>query len=158
MVDPIPPAALQAELLIEMTRLRTRLDDIEAMFRASTGGSIAACRMADIIVMAEALFEVRTADLISTRRDKLICRARFAVMWVARQALPYSLPMIGRALGNRDHTTIMSGIRQADRLRKRDIDFLKATDAMLAEAERQQEIAEREIAARLAVSMRRRAA
>lgn len=37
-------------------------------------------------------------------------------MWLARQATAASLPVIGRVLGGRDHTTVLHGVRTMDRL------------------------------------------
>lgn len=48
--------------------------------------------------------------------------ARVAAYWIARHATGMSYPQIGRQFG-RDHTTILSGVRRADALRRSDQDF-----------------------------------
>jgi chromosomal replication initiation ATPase DnaA len=40
-----------------------------------------------------------------------IAHPRQEAMWRMRQAGKWSLPQIGRFLGERDHTTVLSGIR-----------------------------------------------
>jgi chromosomal replication initiation ATPase DnaA len=59
-------------------------------------------------------------------------RARFAVMWVARELFGFSTPVIGRSLGNRDHSTVLNGIKRAEELREDDDDFREITDGLIA--------------------------
>lgn len=59
-------------------------------------------------------------------------RARFAIMWAARRATGLSTVTIGRRLGGRDHTTVISGLRTADKLRATHSEFRGLTDALLA--------------------------
>jgi chromosomal replication initiator protein len=56
-------------------------------------------------------------------------------MYLCRQRLRSSFPELGRAFGNRDHTTVMSAVRRVESLRKRDpqIDaHLEAIESRLA--------------------------
>jgi chromosomal replication initiator protein len=62
-------------------------------------------------------------------QDRDICQARFAAWWLARSLTAWSLPQIGRRLGGRDHTTVMSGIRRAGELHAADRDYARALDA-----------------------------
>jgi hypothetical protein len=64
-------------------------------------------------------------DIASARRSREIARARFMMIYVLRHACGHSLNFIGRNLGARDHTTILSGLntitllmRQDDAVRK----------------------------------------
>ena len=50
--------------------------------------------------------------IISARRNVNLVLARWEVMWRAREETALSLPQIGRALGDRDHTTILYGVRR----------------------------------------------
>lgn len=50
-------------------------------------------------------------DLISARRSVHLVRARQEAMWLMRKYTVLSLPHIGKILGNRDHTTVLHGIR-----------------------------------------------
>ncbi|MFN7400330.1 MAG: helix-turn-helix domain-containing protein [Sandaracinobacter sp.] len=73
-------------------------------------------------------------DILGPYRAHDCVRARFAAIWVVRQALPLSLPQIGRAFGGRDHTTIISALRRAEELRSRDRAFWMFTEHLLAAA------------------------
>lgn len=54
------------------------------------------------------------------------CLARFAVILVARET-GKSLSQIGRVLGGRDHTTILSAQRRAREIERHDPDFAALT-------------------------------
>jgi chromosomal replication initiator protein len=69
--------------------------------------------------------------LTSPRRARKIARPRQVAMWLCAKLLPgHSLPQIGRAFGNRDHTTIMHGIRRVDFLSDQDPAFLETLTAI----------------------------
>ena len=54
---------------------------------------------------------VPVGDILSRRRSVLTVRPRQEVMYLARHLTSCSLPEIGRAIGGRDHTTVLHGIR-----------------------------------------------
>lgn len=65
-------------------------------------------------------FRVTSADLMSKDRHKSVAFARQVAMYLCRQRLKSSFPELGRAFGNRDHTTVMSAVRRVETLRQRD--------------------------------------
>ncbi|MCH2108143.1 MAG: chromosomal replication initiator protein DnaA [Polyangiaceae bacterium] len=62
-------------------------------------------------------FRVTNAELLSKDRHKSVAFARQVAMYLCRQRLKSSFPELGRAFGNRDHTTVMSAVRKVERLR-----------------------------------------
>jgi chromosomal replication initiator protein len=76
-------------------------------------------------------FVLPVAALIGPARPAVLVRPRHIVCWVAYQTGRFSLPQIGRALGDRDHTTILHAIRKIDEMRKRDTRLLRYTDLIL---------------------------
>jgi chromosomal replication initiator protein len=60
-------------------------------------------------------------DLVSARQAS--ARPRQVAMWLCRHATPASFPAIGRAFGNRDHTTVMQAVRRVDALMAADAGF-----------------------------------
>lgn len=66
-----------------------------------------------ILFSVAARFGVTLAELHSADRHKRIARARHVAMWLMRQG-GMSYPEIGRAIGNRDHTTVMSAVRKVE--------------------------------------------
>jgi chromosomal replication initiator protein len=86
-----------------------------------------------IIAAVAAFYAFDEEDLLGSRRTKDVALARQVAMYLAREETKASLPQIGAALGNRDHTTIMHGydkialqIEQDDQLR-RDVLAIKGT-------------------------------
>lgn len=65
-------------------------------------------------------FKLRTSDLVSKDRHKSIAFARHVAMYLCKQRLKCSFPELGRAFGNRDHTTVMSAVRKVENLRASD--------------------------------------
>ncbi|MDB4942261.1 MAG: dnaA [Labilithrix sp.] len=65
-------------------------------------------------------FKLRTSDLVSKDRHKSIAFARHVAMYLCKQRLKCSFPELGRAFGNRDHTTVMSAVRKVEALRGSD--------------------------------------
>ena len=65
-------------------------------------------------------FKLRSVDLLSKDRHKSIAFARHVAMYLCKQRLKCSFPELGRAFGNRDHTTVMSAVRKVESLRTSD--------------------------------------
>lgn len=68
-----------------------------------------------IMLVASELFGITHADLISRRHRQPTADYRACVYWCARQLTAQSLPRIGEAVGGRDHTTVLSGVRKVER-------------------------------------------
>ena len=65
-------------------------------------------------------FKLRSTDLLSKDRHKSVAFARHVAMYLCKQRLKCSFPELGRAFGNRDHTTVMSAVRKVESLRTSD--------------------------------------
>jgi hypothetical protein len=61
-------------------------------------------------------FKVTTMDIDSARRNAKIMRPRQITYYLAKTLTRRSLPEIGRRIGSRDHTTILSGVRKIESL------------------------------------------
>ncbi|MBX3200702.1 MAG: chromosomal replication initiator protein DnaA [Labilithrix sp.] len=75
-------------------------------------------------------FKLRTSDLLSKDRHKSIAFARHVAMYLCKQRLKCSFPELGRAFGNRDHTTVMSAVRKVQHLRTTDPDVRAHLEAL----------------------------
>ena len=83
-------------------------------------------------------FRLSNSELLSKDRHKSVAFARQVAMYLCRQRLKCSFPELGRAFGNRDHTTVMSAVRRVEALRQRDPQVnahLEAIERRLASAE-----------------------
>lgn len=81
------------------------------------------CTIGDCCAASIKAFGVGKSEFFSDRRHQYLARARFAAMWMARAKTRRSFPEIGRAMGGRDHTTVISGVRRAEELFKTDVEF-----------------------------------
>jgi chromosomal replication initiator protein len=68
-----------------------------------------------ILDVAALYFGVSVADLTGRGRSARIALQRQVVMYVMREETGASLPQIGRALGGRDHTTVIHGCERVAR-------------------------------------------
>jgi chromosomal replication initiator protein len=83
-------------------------------------------------------FKLRSTDLVSKDRHKSIAFARHVAMYLCKQRLKCSFPELGRAFGNRDHTTVISAVRKVEALRTSDPEVrahLEAIERKLGSAE-----------------------
>jgi chromosomal replication initiator protein len=61
----------------------------------------------DIIDEVAAYFSITPVELCSASRSRQLVNARQIAMYLTRELTDLSLPRIGRAFGNRDHSTVM---------------------------------------------------
>lgn len=108
-----------ADLARRVDRLETLVLDLQPV--RACGGWMPS--LSAIVADAAQLTGESEASLIGVRRTRAIVLARNAVIWTARRAGGFSHPQIGRVLGNRDHSTIIWGYRNAERLYEQNADF-----------------------------------
>jgi chromosomal replication initiator protein len=65
-------------------------------------------------------FKIKISDMHSKRRSRNVARPRQVAMALAKDLTQMSLPEIGEAFGNRDHTTVLHACRTIASLRKQD--------------------------------------
>ncbi len=65
-------------------------------------------------------FKIRISDMHSKKRTRNVARPRQVAMALAKDLTQMSLPEIGEAFGNRDHTTVLHACRTITTLRKKD--------------------------------------
>jgi len=70
-------------------------------------------------------FNIKLAEMTSSRRARAVARPRQVAMYLAKQLTSRSLPEIGRKFGGRDHTTVIHAVKK--------IEELIETDSALAE-------------------------
>lgn len=77
-----------------------------------TGQKKAPASIHEIILEVAASYGLSIMELIGAQRSRYIAWPRQEIMYRASKETRLSLPQIGRVLGDRDHTTIMYGIRR----------------------------------------------
>lgn len=65
-------------------------------------------------------FTLDMAELLGKRRNKELVYPRQIAMYLIREELEFSFPKIGKALGGKDHTTVMHGVDKINKELSRD--------------------------------------
>lgn len=65
-------------------------------------------------------YRIKVVDLLSKKRTRAIARPRQIAMYLARELTQFSLPEIGVAFGDRDHTTVLHACKTIENLRNID--------------------------------------
>ena len=65
-------------------------------------------------------YKIRTSDLVSAKRSRMIARPRQVAMALAKELTNHSLPEIGDAFGGKDHTTVLYATRKVAELKEVD--------------------------------------
>lgn len=63
----------------------------------------------DILKAVSSFFHLKTSDLKSARKHKVVAQPRQIAMYLARKLTSHSFPELGDRFGGKDHTTIMHG-------------------------------------------------
>ncbi|WP_416899797.1 MAG: chromosomal replication initiator protein DnaA [Minwuia sp.] len=77
-------------------------------------------------------FSIKVTEMSSSRRARAVARPRQVAMYLAKKLTTRSFPEIGRKFGNRDHTTVLHGVRRIEELIQDDPSL--AEDVRLLEA------------------------
>jgi chromosomal replication initiator protein len=80
-------------------------------------------KIADVIKVVGEVHDLTVDQLKSKRRTQDLARARQIAMYLAREMTGASLNQIGRALGNRDHSTVSHAYQKIQKEMKTDPRF-----------------------------------
>ena len=76
-------------------------------------------------------FNIKPDDIISQKRNAEIVYPRQIAMYICRQMLPITVQAIGKAFGNRDHTTILHGSEKISKLVTTDASVKATVDVLI---------------------------
>ena len=65
-------------------------------------------------------YKISKNEMLSPRRSRYLVRPRQTAIYLSKMLTSKSLPEIGRAFSNRDHTTVIHSVKTIDHLRKED--------------------------------------
>jgi hypothetical protein len=68
--------------------------------------------MRRLLALVSGVSWIRQADILSARRQANTVKARQIVFWLAKKFTGLSFPQISRRIGDRDHTTVLYGVRR----------------------------------------------
>src|SRR5690606_31487643 len=76
-------------------------------------------------------YKIRIADMKSSSRAKPIVVPRQIAMYLIKKFLDKSLVDIGRAFGDRDHTTVINSLEKVESLQSKDPQFKNDIDELI---------------------------
>ena len=121
-LNPPPPRRRELDVVREeMVRHDALVARIQAALDAT--GDRPRVRLADIIVATAVEFGYQSWVLAGDGRKREHCIPRHVAMLLCHELTGSTFTQIGRALGNRDHTTVISGVRGARQKMERDPDL-----------------------------------
>jgi len=103
--------------------------------RSAPGKTPSQVPMNRILNVVARQYGLKPADLRGRSRRRGIALARSMAMYLASRHAHYSLKKIGSSLGHRDHTTIMHGCRNIEKLLQSDATCRKLVNELIAELE-----------------------
>ena len=80
-------------------------------------------RIQEIVFYVSQYYDISQIDLLSGRRTKELTEPRHLVYYLARHCSLKSLPEIGQAIGKRDHTTILHGVKKIQKMMRANTAF-----------------------------------
>ncbi len=75
-------------------------------------------------------FKISKNEMLSPRRSRYLVRPRQTAIYLAKMLTSKSLPEIGRAFSNRDHTTVIHSVKTIEKLRKEENDLNVSIDTL----------------------------
>ena len=93
---------------------------LSSFFQGNSAGPV---KIADVMKTVGSVHDVTVDQLKSKRRTQDLARARQIAMYLSREMTGASLNQIGRAFGNKDHSTVSYGCHKIADLMKTDARF-----------------------------------
>ena len=75
-------------------------------------------------------FKISKNEMLSPRRSRYLVRPRQTAIYLSKILTSKSLPEIGRAFSNRDHTTVIHSVKTIEKLRKEDQEINTNIDSL----------------------------
>lgn len=107
--------------LMAVSRLRGVEADLE-LARQVVGPLVSERQVGvdEVLSAVAAHFALKVADLKGSRKTRDISHPRQVAMYLARRLTRSSFPQIGRAMGGKDHSTVVKGVKRVEQLMAKD--------------------------------------
>jgi chromosomal replication initiator protein len=107
--------------LMAVSRLRGCEVDLE--LARQVVGPLASERQVSVEEVLKAVaahYGLKVSELKSSRKSRYISRPRQVAMYLARRLTGLSFPEIGKALGGKDHSTVVKGVQRVEKMMAQD--------------------------------------
>lgn len=92
--------------------------DLHQMFSEQLPQTDPGVCASDIVTVSAKFFGVSASDLHSDKKERAVSLARAFAMYLTRRLTSMSYPEIGRALGNKNHATVLIACRKVEQMLK----------------------------------------
>lgn len=117
-----PPRRTIAEITAEIKTLNARIEELrKERLDANKGLPL----LEDIQDMVCAYYGTTQTELCSGRKTGDIIRPRHVAFFLCKKLTLHSLPRIGRAFGDKDHTTVLSAVRKIEAMQRINVGLAK---------------------------------
>lgn len=113
-----------------LTRQPITVDYAQAVLADILQSRSLALSVESIQKLVAGYYQVKIADLKSSRRQRILVRPRQVAMYLCRKHAGASFPELGSRFGDKDHTTIMSACKKVDSLLKTDAALRKEVNEL----------------------------
>lgn len=120
--------SVYSKLMNETVTLDTAIESLKDIINKDNNVSISSDLIINIV--SEHL-NVSPDDIKSKKRSKDIATARQIVMYLCRQYTVMSLKSIGNAVGGKDHTTVINGLKRVEECINEDASFKSTIDTIV---------------------------
>jgi len=104
-----------AEMVLRYASVRKRSIDLSTVKLMIGNTSTQALGVADIQRLVAVYFNISLNDLLSNKKEKRFSYPRKLGMYLTRQLTDLSFKQIGKAFGNKDHTTVIYAVRSVEK-------------------------------------------
>jgi hypothetical protein len=118
-----PPSKPEREPLPEPVIVSALKQTIKELEHALEGKDPGRVWVKHVIRLVCKYYNISRTDILSARRSQGIVRPRQVAFYLCKELTGRSMPEIGRKFGDKDHTTVLHGIRKVGELMARDSEF-----------------------------------
>jgi chromosomal replication initiator protein len=110
------------------------LNSVVCLSAVPTAGHPICPSILTILELVAKAHGLSVSDLKAQRRTRVVTQPRQEVMWIAARITLKSTTVIGKAIGGRDHTTVLHGIKMVEQRLRSEPGLRSRLDAIGDEA------------------------
>ncbi len=118
--EPEPEPVPEPEPAVVISALKQTIQELEDALEGKDPGRV---WVKHVIRLVCKHYNISRTAMLSSQRSQSIVRPRQVAFYLCKELTGRSLPEIGRKFGDKDHTTVLHGVRKVGELMARDAEF-----------------------------------
>lgn len=107
-------ALLKVMAYSTLTQKSVSLEEVQQILSEHIARTDPVVHTSDIISATAEFFDLKPADIYSARKERTVSLARSMAMYLTRRFTKMSFPEIGKAMGNKNHATVILACRKVE--------------------------------------------